>query len=266
MKILAGIPTRMRNTSGRIADVLAEVCDTVVVISQGATCNHTKPNVDVLEKDVNFGLVPARNAILDYALAGGYDVVLQSDDDLFYHPATVEVLIQELLDNPNVGTICSASRAYFNWSKEVGSNKNFVLSACAPQFWAARTEILRQVGYWTLPYLEDREFACRLWKLGYPTVQLHKTLDLAHNPFMSRTNDATKKGGQPEELEATDKHAGLKKAIDYMNEHHPDVVKMKYLGQHGRSFMTRYNWDAMIKCVLEKKHYLGYEDQKGRIL
>lgn len=266
MKILSGIPTRKRSTSGKIADVLAEVSDEVIVISQGAICNHSKKNVKVIEKDENFGLVPARNFILDYAINNGFDMVLQSDDDLSFYAETPAAMIELLIDEPKIGTICSASRAYFNWSKDLFPNKNYVLAACAPQFWAARTSVLRQVGYWYLPYLEDREYACRMWKCGFPIVQMHIDISLAHNPFMSRNNDQTKQGGQDEGLGDEEKHAGLKKAIDYMNSRHQDLVTMKYLGIKGRSFQTRYNWDAMIQLAIQSGRTLGYEDQRGRVL
>jgi glycosyltransferase involved in cell wall biosynthesis len=263
MRILAGIPTRLRSTSGKIADILAEVCDEVVIISQGATCVHNSNKVTIVEKDVNFGLVPARNAILDYAVEHSYDIVIQSDDDLAYYPKTVEALIKEIVDNPTLGAICSESRAYFNWGKDVHTTKNFILSPCSPQLWAARTSILTEVGYWTCPFLEDREHGARMWKSGYAIGQLHISLDLAHNCFISRNTDSKKSGGQTEDSGRT----GLSKAIEYMQSTHRDIIRIGGIDADHRKFMTRYNWPWMVKLVTDRfGKVLGYEDSKGRIL
>lgn len=264
-KILGGIPTRGRSTSGRIADVLAEVCDEVVVISQGAVCNYTAENVVVLERDPNWGVVNARNAILDYAIDNNFDYMIESDDDISYPPETISAMLDEIIDDPHIGAISSASRAYFNWAKDTKPNKNYILSACATQLWAARTRIMKQVGYFSLPHLEDREHGCRMWKCGYPIVQLHIDISYAHNVFIPRTSKK-KYGGQEEKVGETDQYEDLKKSIDFMNKRHSDVVWMKFLGLKGRSFQTRYNWETMLQYAILAKNCLGYKDARGRYL
>lgn len=266
MKILAGIPTRLRDTSGKIADVLAQVCDTVLVVSQGAKVYSNSSKVVVAEKDVNFGLVAARNAILRYAVDNNFDIVIQSDDDLKYSPEVVEALIREVLDNPTLGSIASSSRAYFNWNKEVGSNKNFVLSQCAPQLWASRTSILQEIGEWKLEYLEDREHGIRMWKAGYAIGLLHTSLNYTHNPFIARTSTNDEVGGQEKGMI---RYERLSKAIAYMNEHHGDVVSIKQspFGVKGRTFSTRYDWSKLLSYPVKRFEYsMGYEDAKGRRL
>lgn len=266
MKVLGGIPTRMRSSSGKIADTLAEVCDDVFVVSQSAICNYSKPNVTVLEYPQNFGLVPARNEILKFGK--DYDIIIQSDDDLSFTSELINELITVLIDNPTIGAICSISRAYWNWNKEVTSTKPFVLSPCTPQLWAARVSILKEVGPWTLPFLEDREHGCRMWRAGYACVQLHKGIRYTHNPFVARTNVEGKQtsGGQEEGV-GEERHAGLKKAIEFMNANYSDLVSIKYLGIKERTFSTRYNWNNLMKGVVKRFGLvLDYEDSKGRRL
>jgi glycosyltransferase involved in cell wall biosynthesis len=266
MKVLAGIPTRKRNTSGKIADVLAKVCDEVLVISQGATCIHTSNNVLVIERDENYGLVKARNEILKFAMTGGYDVVVQSDDDLSYKSEMVDALVHELMENPNLGAIASASRAYFNWDKDTECSKNFLLTPCAPQLWAARTDILRNVGFWDLEYLEDRDYGARMWKLGYAIGMLHKSIDLTHNPFIARTSESNAQGGQ-EKGESRYDNLGL--AIQVMQRRHSDImtIRQSEYGQKGRTFSTRYNWSKLLSFPVERFGLsMGYEDSKGRKL
>jgi glycosyltransferase involved in cell wall biosynthesis len=263
MKILAGIPTRLRNTSGRIAEVLAQVCDTVLVVSQEATCFSSLQNVIIHEKDVNFGLVAARNYILDYAAHNNFDLVIQSDDDLKYTPEVVEAMIKEIVDNPTLGAIASSSRAYFNWDKALEPNKNFVLSPCSPQLWAARTEVLQEVGPWSLEYLEDREHGARMWKLGYAIASLHISMELTHNPFIARTSSIS--GGQDKET----RYDRLGEAIRTMNQLHGDIVALNQApkGAGNRTFSSRYKWSEMIKFPVEKFGYaLGYTDSRGRRL
>jgi hypothetical protein len=267
MKILAGIPTRLRNTSGKIADVLAEVCDQVLIVSQGAVieAHNVKDNIYVTEKDVNFGLVAARNCILDYAVWNGFDIVIQSDDDLAFKADVAEALIKEVVDNPHLGAIASSSRAYFRWNEEVGSNKNWVLNSCPAQFWAARTEILTEVGKWKLEFLEDRDHGARMWKCGYPIALLHTTLAQTHNPFIARTQKSESSGGQEQ---GEIRQQRLQKAIDTLNEEHGDIVtaKIQPIGSP-RTFSTRYKWDRMIASVRERWHgSIGYSDEKGRSL
>lgn len=273
MKILAGIPTRKRSTSGKIAQTLAEVADDVVIISQGAEtwCDANYGRLDrihVVEYPENFGLVPARNEILKFAVDGGYDYVIQSDDDIFFTSEIVELMVEIIQKYPTLGGLASEPRAYFNWNKDVECTLPFLLAPCTPQFWISRTEILTEVGPWSLPYLEDREHGCRLWKAGYPLGQLHVSLDYTHNPFIARTNTENKavEGGQEEQI-GEEKHAGLKKAIEYMQEHHSDVMMIKYMGLSGRSFMTRYDWNRLLEFPTKRfGKVLGYADSKGRFL
>lgn len=268
MKILAGIPTRMRNTSGKIADVLAEVCDEVVVVSQGADVICDSRKVTVVEKPANgYGLVRARNFIAQYAIDNGYDIVIQSDDDLSYRSEVVEAMVKEVVDNPTLGAIASSSRAYFNWDKNTECTKNFLLAPCSPQLWASRTDILKEVGQWHLEYLEDREHGARMWKLGYAIALLHISLDLTHNPFVARTSKSNETGGQEKGAERYDR---LSLAISIMEELHGDIVGIKqaeFDSNSKRTFSTRYRWDKLLSYPIARFGYaLGYEDSKGRKL
>jgi hypothetical protein len=122
------------------------------------------------------------------------------------------------------------------------------------------------VGPWTLPFLEDREHGCRLWKAGYAIGQLHVDLKITHNPFIARNDTAGKSGGQ-EEQSGEDRHVGLRNAIDIMNETYPEMVTIKYLGLPSRSFSTRYRWDWLQYYALKRfGKILGYEDSKGKSL
>jgi len=264
MKILAGIPTRLRSTSGKIADILAQAVDEVLIVSQGAQVNSGSSNVVVHEKDVNFGLVAARNYILSYAVKNNFDFVVQSDDDLSYTPHIIEYMLKEVWDNPTLGAIASSSRAYFNWDKDVECTKNFLLAPCSPQLWVARTSILEEVGEWTLEYLEDREHAARMWKLGYAIGMLHIDISLTHNPFIARTNISA--GGQDKSIARKEK---LRQAIEYMNKYHSNIVRLKiYEGKSAkRTFSSRYYWNNLLKFPIARFGYaLKYEDSRGRIL
>jgi len=270
-RVLSGIPTRKRSTSGKIAQILAQVSDDVFVVSQAAEtyCDPSFPYLDrihVEEFPENFGVIPARNEILKRAHDGGYDFVVQSDDDVAFKVETIEAMITILRDNPSIGAVTSESRAYFNWSKDMESSQKFILAPCAAQLWAARVRIMDEIGPMEVPYLEDREHGCRLWKAGYAVVALHDTISLSHNPFISRTNVTGKQGGQQETHDG-DLHAGLKAAIDEMNRRHGDMLKLTYEGAKGKSFRSRYNWNFMLKCVIDRFGYLlDYSDSRGRIL
>lgn len=260
MKILAGIPTRCRDTSGKIADVFAEVCNEVVVISQGATVKTNSEKVKVIEKDINFGLVPARNAIFDYAVENNFDIILQSDDDLAFKTPVVEALIKEIVDNKALGAIASSSRSYFHWDEDLHTTKNFVLMPCAPQLWAMRMDVLKEIGYWTLPHLEDREHGCRIWRAGYAIGALHIDISLTHNPFIAR-NSNDKIGGQINNDEALDI------AIKYMQDNYFDLLTIKRIQAKNRKFMTRYNWSNMLNFVRARfGESMGYSDTRGRML
>lgn len=267
MKILAGIPTRCRNTSGKIADILAEVCDEVLVVSQGADVICDSRKVTIVEKPKDgYGLVRARNYILEYAVENGYDIVIQSDDDLSFKSAIIEAMVKEVLDNPTLGAIASSSRAYFNWNKTVECTKNFLIAPCAAQLWASRTSILTEVGKWHLEFLEDREHGARMWKNGYAIGLLHISLDLTHNPFIARTSKSENSGGQEQGLV---RYNRLKEAISIMDELHRDIVTIKQseYGFEGRTFSTRYNWSNLLSYpILRFGYALGYEDSNGKRL
>lgn len=262
MKILGGIPTRLRSTSGKIADILAEVCDEVVVISQGATVHADSGKIVVIEKDVNFGLVPARNAIADYAVEHDFDIMIQSDDDLSYRADVVEAMVKEIIDNPTLGTIASSSRAYFHWSEKLKSTKNFVLSPCAAQLWAARTSVIAEIGEWELEYIEDRDYGAKLWKSGYAVANLQISIDMTHNPFIARTGISM--GGQEKE----GREEKLYDALCKLSDRHGDIISSITMGGEGkRTFSTRYNWLKMLTYPIKRFGYaLGYKDSRGRKL
>jgi hypothetical protein len=193
-------------------------------------------------------------------------IVVQSDDDVAFKPETIEAMLTILKENPTIGAVTSESRAYFNWNKDVTCTRNFIVTPCAAQLWAARVDIMEEIGPMEVPYLEDREHGCRLWKAGYAVVAVHDNIGICHNPFIARTNVEGKQGGQ-QETHGGDKHAGLKAGIEEMNRRHSDIVTLKYMGLHGRSFMSRYKWPIMLKCVTDRFGYaLDYEDSKGRKL
>jgi hypothetical protein len=262
MKVLAGIPTRLRDTSGKIADTLAEVCNEVVVVSQGATCTSRKSNVNIVEKPVDFGLIPARNYILQYALDGDFDLVIESDDDLAYSAETVDYMIQTLDHYPTLGSLASASRPYFHWDDAVKCNQCFLLAPCANQLWAVRTPIVKEIGLMDLDYLEDREYGARLWEHGYAVAILHIDLQHTHNPFVSRTKFSV--GGQ-DKGELRKKMLGA--AMVILQQTYPNMLKISPVQAENRTFMTRYNWSYMMRKVIDRFGYaLGYEDSKGRKL
>lgn len=263
MRVLAGIPTRLRDTSGKIADVLAKVCDEVYVVSQGATVNSISSNVTVVEKDLNYGLVAARNEILRYANEKEYDIVVQSDDDLKYNPDVIEALVQEILENPLLGAIASSSRAYFRWNEGNITNQNWVLNPCAAQLWAARRSILNEVGEWELEFLEDRYHGAKMWTLGYPIGLLHTSLSQTHNPFIARTQKGESSGGQEQGVVRQQR---LQKAIETLNRDFGNIVTatIQPIGS-SRTFSTRYRWDRLIQYVVDRWQYgVGYEDNRGR--
>jgi glycosyltransferase involved in cell wall biosynthesis len=261
MRILGGIPTRLRNTSGKIADVLAEVCDEVIVVSQGAEVHANSSKVKILERNVNYGLVPARNCIAQYAIVHDFDIIIQSDDDLAYRPEIVEAMVKEVVDNQTLGTIASSSRAYFHWSEKLQSTKNFVLSPCGAQLWAARTAVMAEIGPWTLEYLEDREFGARLWKSGYAIGNLQIDINLTHNPFIARTGNSD--GGQ----EKSGRDERLYEALVEFASLHGDIVTSITMGSSNRTFTTRYDWNKMIQYPIKRfGKVLGYSDSRGRTL
>lgn len=266
MKILAGIPTRLRNTSGAIADQLAEVCNEVLVVSQGATVVSRKSNVTVVEKDVNFGLIPARNYILQYAIDNKFDFVLECDDDIKFSSNVVRAMIVALNDNPTLGSISSSSRAYFNWDKDVECSKNFILAPCPAQLWGMRVSTVEEIGLMDIDYLEDREYGLRMWSKGLAVGMLHIDLSLTHNPFIARTTKTEADGGQATGMK---RYEALGKALEQLQSRYPDLVTLRQspYGVKGRTFSTRYNWSRMLSYVVKRfGHSLNYYDSKGRRL
>lgn len=266
MKTLAGIPTRLRNTSGQIADQLTEVCDEVMVVSQGATVNSKQSNVTIVEKDVNFGLVPARNYILQYAIDHDFDLVIECDDDIKFSSNVVRAMKVVLEENPTLGSISSASRAYFNWDKDTSCSQNFILAPCPAQLWGMRVKTVKEIGLMEIDYLEDREYGLRMWRKGLPVGMLHINLELTHNPFVARTTKTESDGGQASGMK---RYEALGKAIEELKSRYPDLITLKQspFGVKGRTFSTRYNWARMLSYVVARSGYaLNYYDSKGRRL
>jgi hypothetical protein len=266
MKILAGIPTRLRSTSGIAADIMAGLCDEVLVVSQGATCHSTARNVIVHEKDVNFGLIPARNYILEYSIHNNFDYVFECDDDLKFSRDVLPLMLNILRDNPTLGAISSASRAYFNWDKDTECNKNFLLAPCPAQLWGMRVDIVNELGPMDVDYLEDREYGLRLWSNGYAVGMVHTTLADTHNPFVSRVMKSESDGGQ---ATGAVRYEALGKAITTVVNRYPNLVTLRQseFGAKGRTFSSRYNWARMLATVRERFGYsLDYKDSKGRRL
>jgi hypothetical protein len=266
MKILAGIPTRLRTTSGIAADVLSTVCDEVLVVSQGAVCHSTAKNVVVHEKDVNFGMIPARNYILQYAIDNNFDLVFECDDDVKFPKSVMMIMIEILRSNPTLGAISSESRAYFNWNKDVECTRDFLLAPCPAQLWGMEVKKVKELGLLTVDYLEDREYGLRMWKNGYAVGQVHVSLDQTHNPFIARTMKQEKEGGQ---ATGEKRYKALGEAISTVVSMYPDLVTLRQseFGKGGRTFSTRYNWSKLLSYPINRFGYsLGYEDSKGRRL
>jgi len=266
MRVLAGIPTRLRNTSGIAAEVLASVCDEVLVVSQGAVCSCHKENVTIHEEDINFGMIPARNSIFQYAINNNFDVVIQCDDDIKFTPSIVKFMIDCVCNDPTLGAISSESRAYYNWNKDVACTKDFLLAPCPAQLWGMEVKKIKELGLLSVDYLEDREYGLRMWSNGYAVGQLHISLKETHNPFIARTMKTESQGGQST---GATRYEALGKAISTVNELYPGLVTLRQseFGMKGRTFSSRYNWNGMISKVVERfGHSLGYQDSKGRRL
>ena len=266
MKVLAGIPTRLRTTSGIAAETLAKVCDEVLVVSQGATCRSTAKNVVVHEKDVNFGMIPARNYILQYAIDHNFDYVLECDDDIKFSEYIPELMVAILNDNPTLGAISSESRAYYNWNKDVSCSKSFLLAPCPAQLWGMEVKKIKELGLLTVDYLEDREYGLRMWKNGYAVGQIHTAIQDTHNPFIARTMKQESEGGQ---ATGEKRYKALGEAISTVVSLYPELVTLTQseFGMKGRTFSSRYNWSRMLSYPVARFGYaLNYEDSKGRRL
>lgn len=266
IKILAGIPSKLRSTSGAIADILSESCSEVIVVSQGAKVYCHDEKVHVIEKPVDYGLIPARNFILKYAIDRGFDYVIECDDDIKFDSEVPELMINTLIKYPTLGAISSSSRAYFNWDDHLNPTKPFVLSPCPSQFWAISVPLVNEIGPMMIDYLEDREYGARLWKNGRACVSLHVSIEYAHNQFIYRTSKSESDGGQLNEDYRYDK---LAEAIDEFLSYHGDICKITQAKRNakGRTFSSRYDWNRMLKFVTDKYGFaLDYDDSRGRRL
>jgi len=261
MRILGGIPSRLRHSSGKLADILAKVCDEVVIISQKATVECKSSNIVVIEKDVNFGICNARTAIDEYAIANGFDLIVESDDDLSYKPDLVESLVREIVNNPTLGSCGAFSRMYFNWNKKETSNKNFILYAGNACLWCARVSALQEVGRWNCECAEDLDHGLKMWQKGLAVASLKTTLSQTFSMVSCQT-DTLLEGGYDRE----DREQRMWKSLDTIGEDHANLVYIG-AGNGNRRFSTRYNWSVMTQKVVDRFGYaLEYEDSKGRKL
>jgi hypothetical protein len=266
MKILAGIPTRLRSGSGPLAEILARVCDEVLVVSQGATVKIQSEvnNINIIERDIDIGMKAARNTIFQYALDNGYDYCLQSDDDLKYSEAVVRNLIRIIANEPSLASISSCPRVYHNWEKDIVSSKDFTIFQCPTQLWIIRMEAIKEAGMLNIDVLEDIELGLRMWQFGWVLGKVHMTQDLTHNPVISRMGKGDNSGGQPESL----RKFMMPASCEYIYRHNSNLLRFFRTAREGsnRTYNAAYNWDAMCEKAKARWDTIGYQDSKGRFI
>jgi hypothetical protein len=265
MKILGAIPSKLRSTSGSIADALAAVCDEVMVVSQGATVSFKSQKVNVIEAGLDIGLKKARNIIAEYAIAKDFDITITSDDDLKF-PQKVLDYILDIMQDTRIASASSCPRVYQNWNKEITSSKPYIVSTHPSQLYAIRTSVLEDIGQYRLETMEDIELGLRMWKYGFPSVRVHTPDDatMTHNPFIARSTKGNEKGGQTE----NDLKMHLNPSIKYIRDTYPKFVTNCITNAAKPYFYSfRYNWGEIMEVC--RKRYgirIGYYDSKLRIM
>jgi len=263
MRILGGVPTRRRNTGGRVADWLSTVCDEVLVISQDADVVYSSPRVIVVERDANIGMMAARNEIFDYGIKKGFDVIVQSDDDLAFQPIVLNFLVSQIEEFPWIGSISSCPRVYMNWEKDLVTSHGFTVFQCPTQLWAVRAQAIKESGTLRIDVLEDIELGLRMWQNGWVLTRAHGFKNIFHNPVVSRIGKGDDSGGQPESL----RKSLMPFSVDYIYEHHKNILSMFSISTDPRrTYMARYNWREMCKLAHDRWGDIGYSDSKGRII
>jgi len=263
MKILGGVPTRLRSTGGAVADLLADVCDEVVVVSQGATVRCNKKNVSLLERPVDIGMKRARNTIFEYADHVGAEYIFQSDDDLKFKPSVLELMLDIMQEEPSLGSLSSCPRVYANWEKDIECTKNFLVFQCPTQLWVVRRQAIVETGMLDIDVLEDIELGLRMWKKGWVLGKLHAGIEFVHNPFINRIGKGDEQGGQPESLRQRE----LPNSVKYIWDNHKDILSTFAVATSGnRTYTARYNWSKMCEIAHNRWGDIGYEDSKGRVI
>jgi hypothetical protein len=263
MKILGGVPTRKRKIGGQVADILAEVCEEVLVVSQGAEVVSHKSNVHIIEKPVDIGMKAARNTIFDYADEVGAEFIIQSDDDLKFRPSVLEKMIEIMLSEPSLGSLSSCPRVYHNWEKSVTSSKEWLVFQCPTQLWIVRNQAIHETGQLDIDVLEDIELGLRMWKQGWVLAKLHSDIEFTHNPVINRMGKGDDQGGQPESL----RKAQMPDSVEYIWNAHNDILRAFSLSTAAnRTYSARYDWGAMCDLAYNRWGTIGYEDSKGRII
>ena len=261
--IFGGVPTRKRRTAGKIADELSQVCDKVVVLSQGSEVYCNSEGISIIERDENIGMMQARNELFQMATEYEADYIIQSDDDLSFKAHVLFKMVEIMESEPALGALSSCPRVYANWEKDIISSKPFLVFQCPTQLWVIRMKALEETGFLHLDVLEDIELGLRMWKKGWVLGKIHLGLDYVHNPFIARINKDEDSGGQPVEY----RRKMIPSSIKYMLDNHSDVVQsMGIPNSKTRTYHARYDWYTMCSLAKERWGTIGYQDSKGRFI
>lgn len=271
MKILAGIPTRRRSTSGKIATQLAPYMDEILIVSQKAEVTSVPSNVHVTERP-ELGICAPRNYLAEWATKHAEcDLLFQVDDDINFPDSVIENMIHIAAKYPQIGAISSDYRAGAHWSKELKSSTDFRIHGVASQLWAVSIPALIAVmdSYdepaFFIDALEDIRFSVKLWSLGYPVVRLHLGEKVTHSPFVARLSKTNEQGGQYIE----ERNASMEEAIEAMQPFCGSgqvlrFLKSNYKNPNDIRYRIGYNYAEMTIRSVNKHGYMGYEDSKGR--
>jgi GT2 family glycosyltransferase len=262
--IIAGIPTKRRATSVKVANQLAPVVDKVFIISQDADTSGEKPdNVIVYEYDPNIGLAKARNIIVDIAQYEKADFMIQSDDDITFKPFLIEKMIEVMTEFPDLGALSSVSRVLRSWNKSTCTCP-FMLHPYACQLYIMRMDVVNKIGMFTLGTMEDLEYSLRVWEIGYLVGRLHLDMKFTHNAFISRSTKTDSQGGQT----ISERSEILQDCLEYTCDKHSSLITYaKITDLEAGKFSIRYNWEELLRVYHDKHQYdsLGYNDGKRKL-
>lgn len=259
-RVVAGIPTNLRSTSGRIADALASEVDEVIVVSQGAVVNARNSRVNVLEYPPNLGVGRARNIILDHCLTTNADFCVMSDDDLQFKPFVVHEILRLLEENYSLGIVGSIARTNRFWSKNSYSSKEYQLYGCPAQLFVLRMSAIREVGNMVLPeVMEDIELGLKLWDAGWAVARIDKE-NCEHNTNVPTFGKGDSQGGIPESR----KRSQIPVAVEYLLLRYSHLLRFLRAGKGKRMHLIQYNWPVLCQKATDRWGYIGYEDSRGR--
>jgi hypothetical protein len=205
----------------------------------------------------------ARNIIIEEAIGGNYDLVVQCDDDLKIYPAIVPKMTELLNEEPHLGTISSTPRQFQRWAKGISSSKPYLIAVAGAQFWATRIDVFKEVGDYDVNFFQDLQHGLKSWEAGWISARFHIGYDLCHNPKISRMNKDFDQGGQP--IFTTDER---QESIDYILKHHSAMITSMSRTDifSNRAYNARYNWKAMCQSALNRWGTIGYEDSRGNVI